>query len=154
MVEEWEESTAASPASHASPLNMYDEGAPSSPSFSTPLVSAPVPGPQGSSSASQSVESSSTGSTATSSTTSCPRTQHVRGGPEPWQGPLPPRGAIPVEFVSPGSSALQALDADDNSKDAHRFRVVDNLLYDNDELVQMKICYWLSTRNPLPMAKL
>jgi hypothetical protein len=45
VVEEWEEPTTASPASHASPLNMYDEGAPSSPSFSTPLGSAPVPGP-------------------------------------------------------------------------------------------------------------
>jgi hypothetical protein len=138
VVEEWVEPTAASPASHASPLNMYDEGAPSSPSFSTPLVSAPVPGSQGSSSASQSVESSSTGSTATSSTTSCPRTQHVRGGPELWQGPLPPRGAIPVEFMSPSSGALQALDADDNSEDVHRFRVVDNLLYDDDELVADK----------------
>jgi hypothetical protein len=42
---------------------------------------------------------------------------------------------IPVEFVSPSSGALQALDADDNSEDAHRFRVVDNLLYDDDELV-------------------
>jgi hypothetical protein len=127
VVEEWEEPTTASPASHASPLNMYDEGAPSSPLFSTPLVSAPVPGPQSSSSVSQSVESSSTGSMVTSSTTSCLCTQHVRGGPDPWQGPLPPRGAIP--------GALQALDADDNSKDTHRFRVVDNLMYDDDELV-------------------
>jgi hypothetical protein len=44
VVEEWVEPTAASPASHVSPLNMYDEGAPSSSSFSTPLVPAPVPG--------------------------------------------------------------------------------------------------------------
>jgi hypothetical protein len=44
MVEEWEEPTAASLACHASPLNMYDEGAPSSSLFSTPLVLAPVPG--------------------------------------------------------------------------------------------------------------
>jgi hypothetical protein len=44
-------------------------------------------------------------------------------------------GAIPVEFVSPSSGALQALDADDNSEDVHCFRVVDNLLYDDNKLV-------------------
>jgi hypothetical protein len=40
--------------------------------------------------------------------------------------------------MSPSSGALQALDADDNSEDVHRFRVVDNLLYDDDELVADK----------------
>jgi hypothetical protein len=71
VVEEWEDPTAASPTSHASPLYTRGEGASPSPSGSTSLVLALVPGSQGSPSAPQSVESSSTSSTATSSTTSC-----------------------------------------------------------------------------------
>jgi hypothetical protein len=84
VVEEWEEPTATSPTSHASPLYTWIRGASPSPSGSTSLVPATVPGSQGSSSASQSVKSSSTSSTTASSTTSCPHTQHVKGGPEPW----------------------------------------------------------------------
>jgi hypothetical protein len=68
VVEEWEETTAASPTSHASPLYTRDGGVSSSPSGSTFLVPTPVPESQGSSSASQSVETSSTSSTSTSST--------------------------------------------------------------------------------------
>jgi hypothetical protein len=50
-------------------------------------------------------------------------------------GPTTTEGEMPIEFVSPSSSALQALDTDDNSKATHRFRVVDNLLYNDDDLV-------------------
>ena len=37
--------------------------------------------------------------------------------------------------MSPTSAALETLDADDDEGLAHRFRIVDNLLYDDDELV-------------------
>ena len=35
----------------------------------------------------------------------------------------------------PTTGALETLDANDEEGAAHRFRIVDNLLYDNDELV-------------------
>ena len=40
-----------------------------------------------------------------------------------------------MQFVSPTTGALEALDADDDEEAAHRFRVIDNLLYDDDDLV-------------------
>ena len=53
-------------------------------------------------------------SSAAPTTMSSSRTPRVQGGPVPWQGELPQKDQVPVEFVSPTSAALETLDADDD----------------------------------------
>jgi hypothetical protein len=113
-----------------------DGHAPSSPSTGGASAATPHSPPPGDlHPAPQMASSSSSSSAATSSAASSPRTPRLHGGPVPWQGELPKKGAVPVQFVSPTTGALETLDADDEEGAAHRFRIIDNLLYDNDELV-------------------
>ncbi|CAD6334069.1 unnamed protein product [Miscanthus lutarioriparius] len=119
-----EETVAATPAGPGSTMASPGGHAASPSAAPTPLGSTPsgsMPGESASSVAPTTMSSS--------------RTPRVQGGLVPWQGELPPKDQVPVEFVSPTSVALETLDADDDEGLTHRFRIMDNLLYDDDELV-------------------